>query len=144
KCVRQADTVVMVTRGAAPAGELTPVESFVCDVHGSATRRLVRIHDRRVSVVSGTADWLRRAEVFMHHHVSLEDDIDIWSLARFITGKAIGFAAGGGGGFGPSHVGIYKAFTERGVVFDVFVGTSVGAAMLGGFAMLYDAEHLDR
>src|SRR5690606_21886392 len=39
--------------------------------------------------------------------------------------------------------GIFKAFVERGVVFDFYVGTSVGSAMLAGFAMRHDAEHLD-
>lgn len=143
KCIRQADMVVMVTRGTAPSGSLTQTESFLCEVHAPATRRLVRIHDRRVGVVSGTGDWLRRIEVFIHHHVSLEDEIDIESLTRFLTGRAVGFIAGGGGAFGSAHVGIFKAFDECGVTFDAFIGTSVGAAMLAGFAKLLDAEHLD-
>lgn len=143
KCVRQADTVVLVTRGEAPAAESTPTEEFVCAVHDSATRRLVRVHDRRQPVVSGTSTWLRRVPVFLHHHVALEDDLDIRSLARFLTGRALGLVAGGGGGFGPAHGGIYKAFGEHGVTFDVFIGTSVGAAMAAGFALLMDADEVD-
>ncbi|MEX2373176.1 MAG: patatin-like phospholipase family protein, partial [Dehalococcoidia bacterium] len=81
-------------------------------------------------------------EVALHHHISLEDDADLEGLGRFLTGRAIGFVAGGGGGFGPAHVGIYRAFREKGVTFDAFVGTSVGSAMLAGFAFLGEHDTL--
>lgn len=144
KAIRQADLVVLVCRGEAPAPDLTEVESFACTVHPVAARRLVRVHDVRRHEVSGTAAWLARLPCFMHHHVALEDQIDIDSLVRFLCGRAIGFVAGGGGSHGTAHVGIYKAFRERGVTFDIFVGTSVGSAMAAGFAKNYDAEHLER
>ncbi|MFG3596661.1 patatin-like phospholipase family protein [Bradyrhizobium sp. RDI18] len=54
------------------------------------------------------------------------------------------FVAAGGGSFGTAHVGIYKAFRERGAMFDIFVGTSVGSAMVAGFAKNLEAEHLER
>ena len=34
-----------------------------------------------------------------------------------------------GAAVGPAHIGVFKAFTERGVTFDILGGTSVGAAM---------------
>lgn len=141
-CVRNADEAVIVTSGEAPGAALTPVESFVEAIHAPRARRLVRVHPRRVGVVSGTAAWLSRMEVALHHHVSLEDDADLEGLARFLSGRAIGFVAGGGGGFGPAHVGIYRAFREKGVTFDAFVGTSVGSAMLAGFAFLGEHDRL--
>ncbi|VIO76213.1 putative NTE family protein [Bradyrhizobium ivorense] len=144
KAIRQADLVVFVCRGDAPAPDLTEVESFACTVHPVAARRLVRVHDHRRHEVSGTAAWLARLPCFMHHHVALEDQIDIDSLVRFLCGRAVGFVAGGGGSQGTAHVGVYKAFCERGVTFDIFVGTSVGSAMAAGFAKNYDAEHLER
>ena len=144
KAIRQADMVVFACRGDAPAEALTEVEAFACDVHPVSARRLVRIHDRRSGEVSGTTAWLARLPCFMHHHVALEDQIDIDSLIRFLSGRAIGFVAAGGGSFGTAHVGIYKAFRERGVMFDVFVGTSVGSAMAAGFAKNLEAEDLER
>jgi len=123
---------------------LTELEAFACEVHSVSARRLVRVHDRRSGEVSGTAAWLARLPAFMHHHVALEDQIDIDSLVRFLCGRAIGFVAAGGGSFGTAHVGIYKAFRERGVMFDIFVGTSVGSAMVAGFAKNLEAEHLER
>jgi NTE family protein len=144
KAVRQADMVVFACRGEAPAGPLTDVEAFACEVHPISARRLVRVHDRRSGQVSGTAAWLARLPAFMHHHVALEDQVDIDSLIRFMSGRAIGFVAAGGGSFGTAHVGIYKAFRELGVIFDIFVGTSVGAAMAAGFAKNLEAEDLER
>src|SRR5713226_910916 len=144
KAVRQADLVVFACRGDAPAGALTDVEAFACEVHPPSARRLVRIHDRRSGAVRGTPAWLVRLPSFMHHHVALEDQVDIDSLIRFLSGRAIGFVAAGGGSFGTAHVGIYKAFRERGVMFDVFVGTSVGSAMAAGFAKNLAAEDLER
>jgi NTE family protein len=144
KAIRQADMVVFVCRGDAPPAGLTAVEAFACEVHPASARRLVRVHDRRSSEVSGTAAWLARLPSFMHHHVALEDRSDIDRLIRFMSGRAIGFVAAGGGSFGAAHAGIYKAFRERGVVFDIFVGTSVGSAMAAGFAKNYEAEDLER
>jgi NTE family protein len=145
KAIRQADMVVFVTHGKAPAaGVLTEVETFACKTHPAAARRLVRIHARRSGEVSGTAAWLARLPCFMHHHVALEDQADIDSLIRFMSGRAVGFVAAGGGAFGSAHVGIYKAFRERGVAFDIFVGTSVGSAMAAGFAKNHEADHLER
>lgn len=144
KAIRQADMVVFACRGDAPKAARTEAEVFACEVHPVSARRLVRIHDRRTGEVSGTAAWLARLPCFMHHHVALEDRIDIDSLVRFLSGRAIGFVAAGGGSFGSAHVGVYKAFRERGVIFDIFVGTSVGSAMAAGFAKNYEAEHLER
>jgi NTE family protein len=144
KAIRQADMVVFACRGDAPAAALTEIEAFACEVHAISARRLVRVHDRRSGEVSGTAAWLARLPAFMHHHVALEDQLDIDSLVRFLCGRAVGFVAAGGGSFGTAHVGIYKAFRERGVMFDIFVGTSVGSAMVAGFAKNLEAEHLER
>src|SRR3954452_14553014 len=144
KAIRQADMVVFACRGDAPEAPLSEVETFACSVHPASARRLVRIHDRRSGQVSGTAAWLKRLPSFMHHHVALEDQVDIDSLIRFLSGRAIGFVAAGGGSFGSAHAGIYKAFRERGVTFDIFVGTSVGSAMAAGFAKNYEADHLER
>jgi len=133
----------MVISGAGPE-PVNPVEAFAFATHPPARRRLVRLHDRRSGSVEGTAAWLQDRDVAMHHHVALEDDADFRSLHRFLTGRALGFVAAGGGGFGPAHIGIYKAFVERGVTFDILGGASVGAAVLGGFAVLKTPEEVDQ
>ena len=143
KAIRQADQVLIVVSGAAPES-LNPSEAFAFATHPPSRRRLVRLHERRSGSVEGTAAWLDRRDVGMHHHVSMEDDRDFKSLHRFLTGRAAGYVAAGGGGFGPAHIGIFKAFAERGVTFDVLGGTSVGAALLGGFSILMSPEEVDR
>jgi NTE family protein len=143
KAIRQADQVIVAVSGQGPQ-ELNPTEAFAFATHPPARRRLVRVHARRNGAVEGTAAWLRDRDVAMHHQVALEDDRDFNSLHRFLTGRALGFVAGGGGGFGSAHIGIYKAFLEHGVNFDILGGTSVGAAMLAGFAVLMSPEEVDR
>lgn len=141
-CISQADEVVLVTSGDAPKAELSSIERLVEKLHPQSACRLVRLHGRRTGIVEGTASWLARTPVFLHHHISLEDNADVDALIRFLTGRAVGFVAGGGGGFGPAHVGIYRAFREQGGNFDAFMGTSVGAAMLAGFAFLGEHDTL--
>jgi NTE family protein len=142
KAIRQADLLVLLAYGA-PVPGLNPVEEIGLAVHPSTHRRLIRIHNRRVPFTVGTEEWLTERDVPLCHHVSLEDDRDFKRLYRFFTGRAVGFVAGGGGGFGPAHLGIFKAFQERGVEFDILGGASVGAAVLGGLAQLLVPAELD-
>jgi|RhiMethySRZTD1v2_1073278.scaffolds.fasta_scaffold101693_1 NTE family protein len=143
KAIRQADQVLIVVSG--PVAEPpNPVEAFAFATHPPSRRRLVRLHERRSGSVAGTAAWLEQRDVGQHHQVSVEDDRDFKSLHRFLTGRATGYVAAGGGGFGPAHIGVFKAFAERGVTFDILGGTSVGAALLGGFSLLMSPEELDR
>ena len=143
KAIRQADQVLIVASGTAPESP-NPVEAFVFTTHPPARRRLVRLHERRAGWVEGTAAWLAGRDVRMHHHVALEDDLDFKSLHRFLTGRAAGYVAAGGGGFGPAHIGIFKAFAERGASFDILGGASIGAAMVSGLSMLLTPEEVDR
>ncbi len=142
KAIRQADQVLIVATGTAPQA-INAVEAFTFEAHPPSRRRLVRLHERRSGWVTGTAQWLAERDVRMHHHVSLEDDLDFKSLHRFLTGRAVGYVAAGGGGFGPAHIGVFKAFSEHGVHFDMLGGASVGAAILAGFALGLSPEEID-
>jgi len=142
KAIRQADQVLIVVAGTAVAG-LNPTEAFAFATHPPARRRLLCLHEHRSGLVEGTAAWLSERDVSAHHHMSLADDLDFQSLHRFLTGRAVGYVAAGGGGFGPAHVGVFKAFAERGATFDMLGGTSAGAAVLGGFSMLLSPEEVD-
>ena len=142
KCVRQADVLLLVaTAGAGTA--LNPSERLACSLHLPSARRLVVIHEARSDIVAGSAAWLAEREVLMHHHIALQGSADVVRLFRFLSGRAVGFVASGGGAFGSAHLGVYKAFREIGVDFDIFGGTSVGAAMAAGLAAGADAERVD-
>jgi len=136
--LRSADQILLVAAGSPDT--LNPVESLAMEIFPKARRRLVRVEIRRSACAPPSKPWLRRREVFMIHHLSMQDQDDFHSLWRFLTGQAIGLVAGGGGAFGASHIGIFKAFQEAGVAFDIFGGSSVGSAVAAGFACLTDAE----
>lgn len=143
-CIRQADAVLLIA-DAACSPHLNASEELALSVHPPSSARLVMVHDNRSAAVSGTPVWLdARPHVGHHHHVALEDGSDIQRLVRFISGKARGFVAAGGGSLGSAHLGVYKAFVEAGACFDYLGGTSSGAAMMAGFARGLDPEQIDR
>jgi NTE family protein len=143
-CIRQADTVVLLAE--VPCSPcLNPSEQLALSVHPPSRARLVLIHEHRAAAVSDTPAWLdARPHVDSHHHVALSDGADVQRLFRFISGKARGFVASGGGSLGSAHLGVYRAFVDAGVRFDYLGGTSSGAAMMAGFARGLDAEQIDR
>ncbi|MBV9634366.1 MAG: patatin-like phospholipase family protein [Methylobacteriaceae bacterium] len=143
KCVLgNANQLLIVVEGAS-AATLNPVETFAFGLFPPSRRKLVCLHERRTGVCAPASGWLSDREVAMVHHLALEDDKDLYRLRRFLTGDAVGFVAGGGGAHGPAHIGIYKALCERGFVFDIFGGASVGAGMVAGFAQLEPPEAVD-
>jgi NTE family protein len=47
-------------------------------------------------------------------------------------GAKIGYALGGGGARGLSHIGVIKVLEEHGIYPDVIAGTSIGALYASG------------
>lgn len=142
KCIRQADAVLLVAAAQAPA-DVNPCELLAFSTHPASARRLVLLHESRSKIASGTARWLAQRDVSMHHHVALQDRVDVQRLCRFVSGQAVGFVAGAGGALGSAHLGVYKAFCEAGADFDILGGTSVGAAMTAALAFGLDIDHID-
>ncbi|ACK51384.1 cyclic nucleotide-binding protein [Methylocella silvestris BL2] len=139
--LRLADELVVVVDGDEPQPP-NEIEAFAFELIPPARRRLVRLHPRRRGAVTGTRRWLEGRDMGMIHHVSLEDGQDFASLSRFLTGRATGFVAGGGGAFGVAHIGVYKALSERGLSFDMFGGSSVGSGMAAAFALLRGTQEV--
>lgn len=137
KAIRQADLVLSVgvaslePRGPVP---LSAHEQLANTLFRDESHRLVLVHERR-GRVKGTAQWLVNRKVGAHHHVALTDEADSDRLVRFVRGMALGLVACGGGAFCAAHIGLYKAFLERGITFDIMGGTSGGSAMTAAFAM---------
>ena len=146
KAIRQADLVIRAGTAQRITRELVPenpVERFASGIVGPRAQRLVLLHERR-RAPRGTRHWLAGRLVEMHHHVALSDKVDVERLVRFIKGRALGLVACGGGAFCASHIGLYKAFLEAGLTFDVMGGTSGGSAMTAAFAMGLEPEDIDR
>jgi len=142
KCIRQADAIWLIAAAGADT-DLNLSELFAFSVHPPSARRLIMLHQARSGTVSGTGSWLQPRDVFMHHHVALEDAADIRRIWRFLSHRAVGFVAGGGGALGSAHLGVYKAFREAGAEFDILGGTSAGAAMAAALAFGVDPERVD-
>jgi NTE family protein len=146
KSIRQADEILFV---AAPLGEpvgtkvqLSPLEAFAISLHRPASRRLAIVHARK-GIVQGTRHWLALREPAMHHHIALGEADDVARLWRFLRGEALGIVACGGGAYCAAHVGVYRAFRESGISFDLVGGTSGGAAMAAAFAQDMDPFEID-
>ncbi|MCS7013522.1 MAG: patatin-like phospholipase family protein [Chloroherpetonaceae bacterium] len=56
--------------------------------------------------------------------------------------KKVGLALSGGGARGLSHIGVLKAFEEKGIPIDAIAGTSMGAIVGGLYASGYSANDL--
>jgi len=136
--LHSADQVLLVAEG--EAADPNPAERLAFQLFPCDRRRMISIEPRRSGVGMPSAVWRRKREVFMTHHLAMEDDEDFRSIARFLAGRAIGFVASGGGAYGPAHIGIYRAFREAGVAFDIHGGASVGAAMAATFSLLMEPE----
>jgi NTE family protein len=134
KIVRQADQLLIVGAAAEGTLGLSPLERFAFDIHPVSARRLVLIHAARNPIV-GTSRCLDVRTVAMHHHLAAGEGAGYDRLARFVSGNARGFVACGGGALCAAHVGVYKAFLEANIGFDVFGGTSGGGAMAAAFAI---------
>ncbi|MDQ2069010.1 cyclic nucleotide-binding domain-containing protein [Natronospira bacteriovora] len=96
--------------------------------------RLLLLHPEQTDLPRNTADWLKRRPVDEHHHVRLGDPLHLATLARRLTGRAIGLALSGGGARGIAHIGILRALEEAGVHVDVVAGTSMGGVVGALFA----------
>ncbi|MEE4117903.1 MAG: patatin-like phospholipase family protein [Paracoccaceae bacterium] len=140
--VRQADHAVIVAQahGFAPPSAL---EQMAFEMLPEAQRRLVLLHPHRMTTAPGTARWLDSRPVFLHHHVALTaEGEDMARLGRFLSGRAVGMVLSGGGAFGVSHVGVWRAMEEAGLPIDIVGGTSVGSAMAGAIALGFSAPEI--
>ena len=133
KAIRQADIVLGIGHFDADAA-ISTLEQRADALLPGASRRLVLLHERR-HLITGTRRWLAGRSIAMHHHVALDTPDDFARLARFLKGTAIGLIAGGGGALCTAQIGLYRAFLEAGVTFDVMGGTSGGSAYTAAFAL---------
>lgn len=145
--IRHADMVLFIgmhDAGNADANKpLNKLERYAQEVHGADAQRLVLVHGEK-GEISGTRHWLEDRKLHMHHHVRAGAEADYRRLARFIMGRAVGLVACGGGAFCAAHIGLFQAFNEAGLEFDILGGTSGGAAMIGAYAKGIDPDEIDR
>jgi NTE family protein/lysophospholipid hydrolase len=130
QCLRQSDQVVAV--GLSTSNPLPgPVESelYNSNRRDDLRKRLILIHPDDCERPQGTLPWLACRAVEMHHHVRLGNKEDIRRVARFLAGRAVCLALGGGGARGFAHIGAFRALQEAEVPIDIIGGTSMGAVI---------------
>jgi len=136
-----ADELLLVAAGGPELSN--PVEAYALDLFPAKRRRLATIAPTFPLDSAPVAPWLGGREIFMIHRLALDAPADFDALARFLTGQAIGFVAGAGGALGLTHIGVFKAFAERGIVFDMFGGSSIGSGVAAAFAGLKTPEQVE-
>ncbi|MDA7949734.1 MAG: patatin-like phospholipase family protein [Hyphomicrobiaceae bacterium] len=145
--IRHADTVVRIACQRADEADrprpLNPLEEFAETVHEADAQRLVLVHQQE-GEIRGTRFWLKDRAVRMHHHIRAGSEADYRRLLRFLSGKALGLVACGGGAYCAAHIGMFQAFNEAGLEFDIMGGTSGGAAMVGAYAKGTEPDELER
>ena len=128
--LRHCDSVVLVGRlGDAAVPGRDRLERTCADLFLKRNRSLILWRETTTTPIGGTPAWLARHKVALHHHVALDGPGDAERVARFLAGRAVGAVFGGGGALGCGHLGLARAFRDAGMAFDIFGGTSAGAAM---------------
>jgi NTE family protein len=129
RAVRQADLVLAVADAAldpAAASVRAYLDSIRTAMPG-VPMELVLVHSNPGRPPRRTGAWLEDDWFRRHCHVRSDVDADWRSLARHLTGTAVGLVLSGGGARGFAHIGALRAFEEADFEIDRIGGTSMGA-----------------
>ncbi len=143
RCLRQADHVVLVA-DASEDPSPAPIERLLTSGTVGPRRMLVLLHPNGATLPTGTRKWLEPRRVDGHHHVRWDHPDDFARVGRFLTGRAVGLALGGGGARGFAHIGVLRALQESGAPIDMIGGTSMGASLAAQHAMGWSPEKLEQ
>jgi predicted acylesterase/phospholipase RssA len=140
RCVRQADRVLVVLKA-----DAMPIMTPMIDaLRRSGLLAMVELIVLRPAGEPGgdVLAWKSLAEARAHYFVRPGNDVDYASLARQLTGRAIGLVLGGGGARGFAHLGLIRALEERGIMVDVAGGSSMGALISALVACRYSSNEM--
>lgn len=140
QCVRHAELVLLVAPARGDARP-SPVEQDAdCAERISRLRtELVVLYDREPDAVP----WLRSRSVARHHNVEVGVPGDVARVARIIAGRALTVVLSGGGARGLAHLGVLRAFDDAGLHIDAIAGTSAGALVAGGYALVRRTDEIE-
>ena len=88
---------------------------------------------------------MKENQVCLAPHTLKLDDIKAASglLSRYLYGKSIGIALGGGGARGMAHIGILKILHDEGFMIDAVSGASAGAIVASQYAYGFDPHAIE-
>ncbi len=128
-CAYRADSIVLLARHT-DFHPPTKAELRMWDEINKANQvrvELVLLHPSAERLPERSRQWLENRKIFRHHHLVEGDSSTTATLARFLTGNAIGFALSGGGFKSALQAGILHAMAEGGIPMDIIGGSSGGA-----------------
>ena len=120
------------------APEIGPAEKLVFTSSRENNIHLIIHRENQSERITNSSAWLKDRDFGMHHHLAMDQPSDLARIVRFIKGEALGLVLCGGGAYGTAHLGAIKAMQERGIVFDMVGGTSIGAANAAALGMELD------
>jgi NTE family protein len=128
-CLSQADTILVVVRGADAPSRIEALEDRVS---AQIPTELVVLWPGNI-VPGKAAPWLDLVCAHGPFHVRSRRDLS--RAARLLTARGLGLVLSGGGARGLSHLGVARALADHGISIDVICGTSVGALIGAALAM---------
>ena len=132
RCLRQADEVwLLAAAGESP--KLSDIERECLSGAGAVSRvrqTLILLHPGGAEWATSTPEFLAaRPGVSRYYHLRAGQEKDVASLARFMSGTAVGLVLAGGGARGIAHIGVVRALEEAKIPVDSVGGTSIGSVL---------------
>lgn len=142
RCLRQVDKVYLVSEYD-QFSELGEIEKFLFhqDNFRNELPNLILLYHKE-SQIPASHVWLQSRNINQLHHLRMFVKDDLLSLARFISGNAIGLVMSGAGAPGLAHAGVIKACEELKIPIDYLGGTSIGAIVGGAYAICADSNEM--
>lgn len=136
RCLRQADVVILLADGEADPHSAVPRPLAILQRAGcKAALHLALVHSKNVEVPRNTKGWLDATKAGHHWHLRAGTSEDLDRVARFLTGRSVGLALGGGFALGLAHIGVIQALRESKVPIDYVGGASMGSIVAATCAL---------
>jgi NTE family protein len=136
-CLRQADCVILLARGACEARPFDALGPAQTDLPADIPTDLVLLWEQEITG-GKTAAWLDLVKPRAHYHVRSTSDGA--RAARLIVGRSVGLVLSGGGARGLAHLGVIRALREHGIPIDAIGGASMGAIVGAALALEWDLQ----
>lgn len=141
-CIENADSIIFVGDASADYQQNINEQSVFAEnsPFDSILKYLVLVHQEDTVFPKSTGKWLKSRKVSSVHHVKLDNEKTLASLARTINNCGIHLVLSGGGAGGYAHIGVIRALRERGIEIDAVCGVSAGAIVGCLFALGCDED----
>lgn len=144
RCLQRADHILLVGNadGDPAPGEIEQKLMGGAPASGDAMQSLLLLHKNSSKLPEGTRRWLTPRKIDRYHHLHWPANTDMWRLARFLSGNAVGVVLSGGGARCVGQIGSLKALKEAGIPIDVIGGVSGGGIFSAQYAMGWSFEKM--